>query len=191
MIPDLKNKRFVVLGIQGAGKSVLIGHILKSEKNHLVYDVHHEHKKFNTYQVEHRQVRRPGNPSDPAIVELNNLVDRVVLGSGRIRLFVIEETNRYCPNKYPLPSSILTLNDDQRHDRIAFGTLARRAAQLNTDLVELAHYMFIFRQPGKNDRQYLDEIAEGLGDLVQKLPKYHFVIVDEIRDFQVHKPVDL
>jgi len=190
MLPDLSNKRFVVLGLQGSGKSVLVKSILRSYRNHLVYDVHHEHKEFNRYMVEHRQVNR-NKPDDPAIVELNNLVTRIVLGTGQIRLFVLEEANRYCPNNYPLPGSILTLNDDQRHDRIAFGIVARRAVQLHTDLVELAHYLFIFRLPGKNDRLYLEGIAETLGDCVRELPDYHFMVVGPTRDFEVHPPVPL
>jgi len=188
MIVDITNKRFVILGIQGSGKSELTKDLLSGVKNHMVYDVHREHTGFNRYLVEHKQVRSY-KPNDPGIAELNTFVSQVVLKSGQIRLFVLEEANRYCPNKRPLPSSILVLNDDQRHDRIAFGSIARRAAQLHTDLVELAHYLFIFRLPGKNDFIYLEEVAEGLGEAVRQLPKYHFVIVDELRNFTVHEPV--
>ena len=159
MLPDLKNKRFVILGLQGSGKSELAKAILKTEPNHLIYDVHHEHKGFNRYLVECKQVLNPGKASDPGIAELNRVTTQVVLNSGQIRLYLIDEANRYCPSKYPLPGAILQLNDDQRHDRIAFGSIARRAVQLNTDLMELAHYIFIFRLPGKNDCQYLEGVS--------------------------------
>ena len=189
MSEDLSNKRFVIFGVQGSGKSVLLKYILSHYPAHLVYDVHHEHEGFNRYKVTYRQVDHR-QKNCPAIVELNNLVNSVVLGSGQIRLFVLEEANRYCPNHYPLPDSILVLNDDQRHDRIAFGSIARRPAQLHTDLTELAHYLFIFKLTGRNDYQFLEDTAMGLGDAVRSLPDFHFVVVPPDRSkFYVHAPV--
>ena len=187
-LPDITNKRFVILGLQGSGKTVLAKNFLKSVKDSIVYDIHHEYVGINRYLAEHRQVHAY-KPNDPALMELNNFVSQIVINSGQIRLFVLDEANRFCPNHRPLPSSILNLNDDQRHDRIAFGTIARRPAQLNTDLVELAHYLFIFRLPGKNDYIYLEELASGLGDAVQALQDYHFVIVNQNRRFTIHKPM--
>lgn len=188
MLPDISNKRFVILGLQGSGKTVLARFFLKTIKNSIVYDVHHEYNGFNRYLAEHRQVDRRAK-NDPGIIELNTFVKIVVQESGNIRLFILDEANRFCPNKYPLPASILGLNDDNRHDRIAFGTVARRAAQLHTDLVELAHYMFIFRLAGKNDIQYLEDVAVGLGETVKGLEDFHFVIVDPNRRFKVHEPM--
>jgi hypothetical protein len=188
---DLTNKRFVILGLQGSGKTTQAKHILGTVKNHIVYDVHHEYQGFNRYFVENIQVRRPGDNNDPAIAELNRFVTTCVLGPGLIRLFVLDEANRYCPNKYPLPSSILTLNDDNRHDRIAFGAVARRAAQLNTDLIELAHYLFIYRLVGKNDWAFLESQSEGLGDAVRTLPDFHYCLVHPDRHFEVCKPVSV
>ena len=189
MLPDITDKRFVILGLQGSGKSVLVDYILRNFRNHIVYDVHREHTGFNRYLVENKRVKDAANDNDPAIVELNTFVERIVQGTGIVRLFMLEEANRYCPNKKPLPSSILVLNDDQRHSRIAFGTVARRMAQLNTDLTELAHYLFIFRLTGKNDIDRLEAEAEGLGEAVKGLKDFHFVIVNQDRTFEIHKPV--
>lgn len=191
MLPDITNKRAVIFGLQGSGKSVLARSLLATEKNHLVYDVHHEYGDMIRYLVTYKHVRKPGNPQDPAIIELNWLVERLVIcQGGKIRLFAIDEANRYCPNHYPLPSSILTLNDDNRHDRIGFITIARRPAQLNTDLTELAHYLFIFRLTGRNDYKFLEDTAEGLGDAVKALKDFHFCIVDPGRRFKIHPPVE-
>ncbi len=189
MLPDITNKRFVILGVQGSGKTELAKIILRSARNSIVYDVHHEYVGLNRYLVEHRQVDRRKR-DDPGIAELDHFVSQVVQGSGQVRLFVLDEANRYCPNKYPLPASILVLNDDQRHDRIAFGTIARRAAQLNTDLTELAHYIFVFRLTGRNDYAFLEDTAVGLGDAVRDLEDYHFVIVDQARRFKIHEPIE-
>ena len=177
MLPNITNKRFVTFGLQGSGKTELNKQLLRTIKPSLVYDIHHEYTGgFNRYLAAFKQVHR-NRPDDPAINELNWCVEKVVLQPGRVRLFVLDEANRFCPNHYPLPSSILTLNDDQRHDKIAFGSIARRPAQLNTDLTELAHYLFIFRLTGRNDYTTLEDIASGMGDMVRELKDYEFVIV--------------
>jgi len=184
MAPDLKNKRFAIFGLQGTGKSVLVKHFLRSTPNSIVYDVLREHTGLHRYLVSYRQY------SPVALAELNNFVNRVVIGSGKIRLFVLEEANRYCrPKPNPLPDSILYLNDFQRHLNIAFGVVARRPTQLHSDLVELAHYLFIFRLVGKNDFEFLEATAEGLGEAVRKLPDYHFIVVNPDRSFYQHEPV--
>lgn len=181
---DLENKRFVIVGLQGTGKSVLVKHLLSQNKHHIVYDVLHEHQGFNRYIPTHRQY------SDAAIAELNAFVNKVVLGSGRIRLFIMDEANRYCrPKPNPLPNAILDLNDFNRHERIAFGCVARRPTQLHSDLMELAHYLFIFRLVGKNDCEYLEELAQGLGDATKSLKDFHFVVVNPDRSYYVHAPI--
>ena len=190
-LPDIMNKRAVILGLQGSGKTVLSGALLDTEKAHLVYDVHHEYKgKYNTYLAEHKRVD-PRKKNDPGIAELNNVVNQLVLESGMVRLFALDEANRFCPNHYPLPASILVLNDDNRHDRIAFITIARRPSQLNTDLTELAHYMFIFSLTGRNDYKFLEDTVVGLGDAVRELKEFYFIIVDPFRKFIVHPPIDI
>lgn len=186
---DLAGKRFAVLGIQGSGKSVLVKNLLATNDGSFVYDVLREHYGYNRYLVAHRQVMRHRD-DDPAIAELNGVVNRVVLKSGQVRMFVLEEANRYCPPKpAPLPASILDLNDFNRHYNIAFGAVARRPSQLNSDLINLAHYIFIFRLVGGKDRAALDEEISGLGDVVKSLPDYHFVVVKPDRTYYVSKPV--
>ena len=162
---DITNKRFAILGLQGTGKSILVKHFLRSTSASIVYDVLREH-------------------------QVDNFVNRVVMGTGQIRLFIMDEANRYCRSMKPLPASILDLNDFQRHENIAFGVIARRPTQLHTDLMELAHYLFIFRLVGVNDYKYLESIAEGLGDAARALEEFHFVLVNPDRSFQVHEPVE-
>lgn len=186
MLPDLTNKRFVILGLQGSGKSYFARGLLQHEQASLVYDVLREYTGFNRYIVKYRQHGKEG------LDELNLLVSKVVIGSKRIKLFVIDEANRYCPPKpHPLPDSILELNDWQRHYGISFGVIARRPTQLHSDLVELAHYMFIFQLKGRNDLAYLDSIAGGLGDQVLALPQYQFVVVHPNHETEIQPPITL
>lgn len=182
-LPDLRSKRFCIFGLQGSGKSYLARRLLQSDPAHFVYDVMHEHAGCNRYLATHRQY------TPEAVAELDLLVRRVVIGSGKVRLFVLDEASRYCPNRRPLPDSIAELNDLQRHYDIALGFIARRPVQLSTDLVELAHYLFIFTLRGKNDLLYLDSLASGLADAVAGLEKYHFVVVYPQRRFSVCKPI--
>lgn len=180
---DIANKGFAILGLKGTGKSVLVKSILRGNKDSMVYDVLHEHTGFNRYLPKYR------DGSDAGIAELNYFV-RQCIQPGNIRLFILEEANRYCPPKpKPLPPAMLDLNDFNRHWHISFGVVARRPTQLNSDLIELAHYLFIYRLVGKNDYQYLESVAEGLGDAVRGLPDYHFVVCGPDRKFQVHAPV--
>lgn len=186
MLPNLTDKRFVILGLQGTGKTYLAKYILGQQPASIVYDVMHEYKGYNRYIVKYRQYKQE------AIDELNKLVSQVVIGSGKIKLFILDEANRFCPPKpKPLPDSILELNDWQRHYHISLGAICRRPTQLHTDLIELAHYLFIFQLKGKNDLLYLDALAAGLGDMVVTLPEYHFVIVHPNHEFEVHPPVSL
>ena len=181
---DLAGKTFAIFGLKGTGKTVLAKHILKQSKAGFVYDVLHEYRGFNRYIVSNRQ------HTQKAIEELNLFVSRVIIGSKQIRLFILDEANRYCPPKpQPLPESILELNDFNRHYNISFGVIARRPTQLHSDLVELANYLFIFQLKGKNDIAYLDNLASGLGDAVVNLPPYHFVQVNPNHTFQVQQPV--
>jgi len=186
MLPDLTNKRFVILGLQGTGKSYLARHLLQHEQASIAYDVLHEYQGLNRYIVKYRQHGQEG------VDELNLFVSKVVVGSKRIKLFVLDEANRYCPPKpHPLPDAILELNDWQRHYGISFGCIARRPTQLHSDLVELAHYMFIFQLKGRNDVAYLDTIATGLGQQVLQLPQYHFVVVHPNHEVELHPPINI
>lgn len=189
MFVDLSDKRFCIFGLQGSGKSIMVKHLLKETPHSIVYDVLREHKGLARYIVSRRQVIRH-NENDPAILELNQFVNQIVIGSGMIRMFILEEANRFCPPKpQPLPSSILDLNDFQRHEKIAFGVVARRPTQLHSDLVELAHYLFVFHLVGKNDYAYLEAIAEGLGDAVRALKPFCFVVVNPDRSYSTRKPL--
>jgi len=186
MLPDLTGKRFAILGLQGTGKTILAKHILGQVQASIVYDVLHEYEGYNRYIVKYRQY------SQESIDELNRFVQRVVIGSQKIKLFIMDEANRLCPAKpHPLPDSILELNDWQRHFGISFGVICRRPVQLHTDLIELAHYLFIFQLKGRNDLTYLDDIAGGLADAVLALPDHSFIMVAPNHSYELHEAVPL
>jgi len=164
---DLRNKRFCIFGLQGSGKTTLAKYILKQFGNDgWVIDVLDEYAGFNRYVMQDRTIMGRD--------ELNIAI-QYILDKFKPKLLIIDEANRYCPPKRPLPDMVSYLNDFHRHMELAIGFISRRPTQLHTDLVELAHYLFIFRLVGKNDRIYLDSLYEGLGDMVLELPQHAFV----------------
>lgn len=179
---DLSNKGFCIFGLPDSGKSTLASYILASfGAAAFVYDAlgEYDNAPYDSYCPQDRY--------DAAELET---VIRQVLASRRYSLFLIDEANRFCPSKpAPLPQAVADLNDWRAHYSLAVGYIARRPVQLNQDLTELAHYLFIFRLDGKNDRSYLNDLSDGLGDMVSTLPPYHFVLYQKGIGFELYIPV--
>jgi len=179
---DLVNKSACLFGLPDSGKSTLANFILTQYgASALVYDT------LNEFADTPYDRYVPIDRNDTAELER---VTRAVLKSRRYRIFAIDETNRHCPSKpAPLPQAIADLNDFRAHYRLGTIYIARRPVQLNQDLTELAHYLFIFSLTGKNDVDYLNNVAQGLGDTVRTLQPYHFVTVYPDRRYKVTNPV--
>ena len=179
---DLTGKGFCIFGLPDSGKSTLANKILKDYRGSaFVYDTltEYDEEPYDSYIPEDRY--------DPAELEG---ITRNILASRRYSLFVIDEANRFCPSKpAPLPQAIADINDWRAHYEIGVGYIARRPVQLNQDLTELAHYLFIFNLKGKNDIQYLNDFSVGLGDAVFEIPAYHFMVVSPDRSYELYAPV--
>lgn len=180
---NLEDKGFCIFGDRGSGKSHLLHTLaIKYGAYALVYDTLHEYPETGKFDI-----YRPVNRNDPD--ELST-VTRLVMKSGKYRLFLIDEANRFCKTKpNELPQAIADLNDWQRHYHLAAGFVARRPVQLHQDITELASYLFIFNLGGKNDIAYLNDIKDGLGDAVCQLPKWHYIVVNPTREFEIYKPL--
>lgn len=179
---DITNKRFVILGLQGSGKTVLAKYMLSKCSRHLVYDTLREYKGFIRYTPTDRNSKS----------ELERMIKTLVFKKVKPQLFIIDEANRFIePKPTALPQGVNELNDWSRHIGISWGCICRRPTQLHTDMMELAHYLFIFCLRGKNDTAYLDSILPNLGDTVSNLKQYEFAIVTENRSVYVHQPISL
>lgn len=183
----LKGQHTMVFGLKGAGKSNWVQYVLNQPAYaaHLMYDVCQEHGPLRCYLPDHRR-------GDKAIAEFNEVLTRMILDvprDQRPEVLGIEEISRLAPNRGGAPESLLELIDLNRHYGVGVMGIARRPAQVDTDLVELADNLVIFKLTGKNDYRRLEAEREGLGDAVRSLGQYEYLVVNGQREYEVHKPV--
>lgn len=182
---NLTRKTWAIFGYKESGKSILAKTIAaKYGAKCLYYDTLHEappEAPFHSYQPKNRQ----------NIGELESII-KLVKNGKMYRMFIIDEANRFCPPKPRiLPDGIADMNDWCRHPQynLSVGYIARRLVQINTDLTEIADYLFVFQLGGKNDIRYLNDLRSGLGDVVLNLPLHHFALVYPDRTWRVFNPV--
>ena len=190
---DLTAKRFAIIGPQGCGKTVLAKYIARQFPTAVTIDPLDEYGELpeGTHQ---RYIPKNLHFGDASNHEIDQVVKRLVTNgpyARRVDLWMVDEASRYFPRSRNLPSTVGWLNDTIRHTGLAWGLIARRLVQLNTDLVELAHYLFLFRMTGRNDLSYAEDIHKGLADTIASLPEYHFVARDPQGNITVNKPIEM
>lgn len=184
---SLQGKRFVIVGLQGSGKTIQAKHILSKFPRHIVVDFLKEYS-TNDYKRYVPTVRERG---DALKEEMNTFFRFVANKKSNFDMCLVDEGNRIAPNKGDMPPALWDLNDFNRHWDISLGFIARRPVQLNTDLVELAHYIFIYKLTGKNDKQYLNYLHEGLGDSVEQIQGHQFIFYEAGKGYQLCSPVPM
>lgn len=191
MLFDFRNQRICIFGLQGSGKTFFAKKLVQQTQRPFIYDPLKEYSDIAhaiTYAPKHRKY------CPAAGEEVDQVIQYMIEIDPLPTLFLMDEANRFIPNKRPLPEMVSFLNDFQRHippsnEPIGLCFIARRPAQLNTDLPELAHYLVIFNVVGKNDMAYLESVARGLGEAACRLKPYHFIIVDPRRQYKIFPPV--
>ena len=185
----LKGKAITIVGLKGSGKTVFLKHLLNAFPKHLIVDPMLEYKGYRRYIPQNRSY------SDGAVEEIDMVASMLVVPSkgskAKVDFFAVDEANRYFPSRHPLPPTIQDINDLQRHWDLTSAFIARRPTQINTDIVELSNYIIVYNLAGKNDIQYLNDLSNGLGDAVLQMPKYHFMFVDERRQYKMLSPVPM
>jgi len=182
---ELTRKTWAILGYKGGGKSILAKTIAaRYGSKALYYDVLHEVPEtapFHAYQPKNRH----------NVEELESII-KLVKNGKQYRMFIIDEANRYCPPKpKALPDGVADLNDWCRHPQynLSVGYICRLPVQINTDLLEIADYLFIFQLGGKNTQSYLNDMRSGLGDAVRDLLPFYFALVYPDRTWRIFNPV--
>lgn len=182
---NIARKTWAAFGYKGSGKSMLAKTIGQTYGvKCLYYDTLHEiplEAKFHSYPPKNRQ----------SVGELEAVI-ALLKANKAYRLFIIDEANRFCtPKPHPLPQGIADMNDWCRHPQfnLSVGYIARRPVQINSDLVELCDFLFIFQLGGKNDIQYLNDLRKGLGDTVLNLKPFYYCFVYPDRKWEIMSPV--
>ncbi len=185
----LLNSHTMIFGLKNAGKSNFVAHILAQPayRNHLVFDINHEHGRDDT----HRYV--PKNlTGDDVKQEFSEVFRRFVTQNDReLRpdLFIAEEVSEVAPNRGSMADGLGTIIRRNRHYGVGFVGVARRPASVDTSMVELADNLVIYSIRGKNDRRRLNAEAEGLGDAARDLDEYEFLVVDGSRRWERYDPL--
>jgi len=186
---NLESKRLCIFGLPGEGKSNLLCWLISRYGSRaFIYDTMHEYPDDQPFDV----YRPADRYSVPEMEKVLKLVVKLA-GRKRYKLVAIDEASRFAPSKpHPLPQILGEINDCCRHieyNNLTPVFIARRPTQLNQDLTELAHYLIIFNLKGKNDIDYLESFAAGLGEVVFHLKPFHFVLVNQRREFTIFNPV--
>lgn len=179
---ELFEKVTCIFGLRGSGKSALM-HSLASQygPEALIYDSQHEFPPDSTYNI-----YRPKNRY--SIDELFSIIHGMTLKRDpknpypRPKIIAIDESNRFFRGSHAaLDPRMVDLNDSVRHYPYNIGLvlIARRPTQLHPDVVGLADNVICFQLSGKNDIQYLNDLYVGMGDEVQKLKKYHAILLHD------------
>lgn len=193
------DERVTIIGLQGSGKTVQANELVyeihaRTTRKVLVVDIMDEYK----FPPNVATVFRIKNKSQPT-AELETLIKTLIIEpwknkvakSKRYAALLIDETPQFWPHGKPLPPHAALLNHTMRHMDCGLVCMGRRIVQMNVDIAELSHRLIIYRQTGKNDLKRLEDMKEGLGDAVRDLQKYHYVELDEDRNFRTRPPVKL
>lgn len=178
---NLRNKIFCIFGLNMTGKSYLAEHIA-SKYNAVFFDVLNEHSdKFDSYVPKHKEY--------PEIANENEFFISKIQDKRKYNMIIYEEASRIFPNRKPLFPNFRAFFDTYRHKDKAIGFICRRPSQLNTDIVELSHYIFVFNLKGVNDIRYFNEINSKIEETTANLKQYSFLVIFPDRSFKVFEPV--
>lgn len=167
------------MGKKGTGKTNLLKWFCKAFPNHLIWDYNNEldGKIYKAY----KPTRTP-NDEDLQREFSDYFVNKAVKPRLKLIDFAgIEESDRVIPTRRTLTAGALDLIHLSRHYQIGTCWCARRFSDLNVSAAELADYYFIFKQTGINDLKRLDEILEGLADVMRakiSTEQHNFIFTD-------------
>jgi len=179
---ETANKQGCLFGLPDSGKSTLANWLLtRWGGKAFVFDTLNEFPEKAFYRYV------PVNRGDVSEFET---VTRKVMATRQYQFYVVDEANRYLPPKpSPLPPAARDLNDYRAHYGLGTLFIARRPVQLNQDVTELSNNLILFILDGKNDVDYLNDMCKGLGDTVEHLKPYHFIVYRKGQGFTMCQPI--
>ena len=180
------SKQMIIAGNRGTGKTEYLKHLLAQERKHIVIDPNNEYQGYNRYVVEEPFILEK---MQKEVDDLITLISR----EGKIKFIAIDEANRVAPSLKNPPKTIAMLIDLQRHKGVKTVYITRRPVQLNANIHELNDFYILFSLKGKNDIQFFNDIANGLGDAVAELDpdSFEYILVQPNRTWKKMPPIKI
>jgi len=180
---DFDRKMYCIFGLNASGKTNLAKDICRKRKA-IIFDTLGEyHREFDAWV--------PKSKSYPGIAyEFEDFI-KWVQTQKKYDAIHVSEASTIFPKMKPLMPEMRKFFDTYRHHGVSFGFDCRRPAQLATDLVELSHYIFAFNLKGVNDIKFFNNMNSNIENTIFNLPRYHFVSIDQQRNFAVHAPIPI
>lgn len=196
MIPDLKDQKFCIFGLQGSGKTYLAKHILENEfKKPMIYVVHNEDFKDTRAARWNPPKDRDGLLVGGKMLEEDfNLFIRQAIKFGKqkkIDLVVIDEADMFFQWNYNISGVMNDLVLNHRHYNLSVCFISRRPQDIPTKIVESSKALFVFSLEGDNAYKKLRNINPELEEKVKTLKHkdYHFVVKEVGKAPEIHKPI--
>lgn len=190
---NLDNKLISIFGLHETGKTHMAKHIAENYST-AVFDVlgEYDETKYDIWEVQNDGYPEVQQEFDSFLEFLRN---QKAQDNGDWDMLICDEASTVHPNKKSMPSTMNNFLNYYRHPVEEKGWdmggifLARRPARVNTNIVELSRYLFIFRVTGKNDVKYLNSISSGLGDMAKDLEGHEFILVNPNRTYKKMNPI--
>ncbi len=184
---NLDSKGSVAIGLRGSGKTNFARFLAGLDPDSvLVYDPLKEFTEFDTIQPKVGQFPRAAEEFANHLTK----IDIKNVDKHPYRLLVIDEAHRVAPGGgKSLHPFIHDMNAVHRHWPLAILWIVRRPTELHPEIVNLSDHMFIWRLPGARDAVWLEDTAKGLSEDVRSLDEFHFVYVNQHRNFWQMSPV--
>lgn len=184
---DLSGDHVLVLGKKNTGKSYFTNYLMSiSSEPYLSFDPMREHEDYGPDDV---VIRPSATRGEQAIEDLEDAIEFLEHNRDTFGWVFVDECNRFHSKGGTLDGAIGALADYNAHYGMGMCMVARRPAQVHTDLRELADWLFIFRLTGANDVRALDNIARGLGERAAALDRREFMVVSPDGEYWHHEPI--
>ena len=174
MIPNIKNHKIIICGLQGSGKTYFSKKIVRElGLKCLVFSPHR-----------HDFIKEPDNFIFYSNSTKDNIEDfcrqAIQLGKkGLINCVLIDEFDMLFKNNFDVGKNATDIFANHRHYGLAIIGITRRPQDIPTYFVESAKYVVSFSIQGENARKKFNNLYRGMGDMVIEdltYKNYDFVI---------------
>lgn len=161
---DPRDKKVMVLGLQGSGKTYLSRELVKRNGLRVLVYTPHLHD-FRDEPDEHFLVYQPfAVDNERFFRQAKALAQR-----GEIDGVLIDEFELVFKNVHELGPAAMDVMANHRHYGMMLIGISRRAQDIPAYIFESSAYVVSFALQAPNAKRKLNELSDGFGDLVSKL----------------------